>query len=73
MESTTLKIRGMHCANCGLLIDETLEDLPGVERSQTDGKKERAVVTFDAAATPITDIIKAIEDLGYEVELAGAG
>ncbi len=32
-----LAVSGMRCSTCGLLIDDALEDLPGVARSRTCG------------------------------------
>ncbi|MFP5377090.1 MAG: heavy-metal-associated domain-containing protein [Acidimicrobiia bacterium] len=30
MATTELRVDGMHCASCGMLIDDAVEDLPGV-------------------------------------------
>ena len=35
------RVEGMHCGSCPLLIDDTLEDLPGVSRSHTELKAAR--------------------------------
>lgn len=62
------RIEGMHCASCALLIDDTLQDLPGVLGSQTSMKKGRSVVELDPGATPggvVTDVIAAVTELGY--------
>jgi Cu+-exporting ATPase len=45
----TFTVTGMHCGSCGLLIDETLEELPGVHRSQTSVRAGRTVVDADPA------------------------
>ena len=58
-------VDGMHCASCSLLIDDTLEDLPGVQRSHTDLKANRATVQLDTALTTAQQVIDAIADLGY--------
>ncbi|MGH8992249.1 MAG: heavy-metal-associated domain-containing protein [Acidimicrobiia bacterium] len=39
-------VEGMHCASCGLLIDEFVEELPDVSRSITDVGRGRTVVTL---------------------------
>lgn len=36
MTELTFTITGMHCASCGLLIDDAIEDLPGVTTSTTN-------------------------------------
>lgn len=63
-------VSGMHCVSCGLLVDDVLEDLAGVERSSTDGRGGRTVVRVDPALTSAVDIIAAIADVGYLAEAA---
>lgn len=58
-------VTGMHCASCGLLIDDALEDLSGVERSETDSRRGRTVVRADLAATSAAEIVAAIAVAGY--------
>ena len=61
----TFSVAGMHCASCGMLIDECLEDLPGITRSQTSLRAGRTTVDADPdQATPET-IITAITQAGY--------
>ena len=62
---TTLKIEGMHCASCALLIDEELEELPGVEESRTSYAKQETKVVFDASAVELPALLETIEELGY--------
>lgn len=58
-------VTGMHCASCGLLIDDALEDLPGVERSETDSRRGRTIVRADLSATTSSEIVAAIAEAGY--------
>ncbi|WP_163568730.1 heavy-metal-associated domain-containing protein [Fodinicola feengrottensis] len=44
MATYTFTVEGMHCGSCGMLIDETLEDLDGVVRSTTTFRANRATV-----------------------------
>lgn len=60
-------VKGMHCASCGLLIDDTLEDLDGVQRSETDSKRGRTVVAADPSTTT-SQIVAAIAEAGYHAE-----
>lgn len=59
------RIDGMHCGSCSLLIDDTLEDLPGVSRSQTELKAGRSTVQLDTGVIDSQQVIDAITDLGY--------
>lgn len=61
----TFRVEGMHCASCGLLIDDTLEDLAGVASAQTSMKQGCSVVELDAGRCTPADVISAIEELGY--------
>lgn len=65
----TFVIDGMHCASCGLLIDETLEDLPGVLRAQTSMKAGRSTVVLDPGQLGPAQIVAAITDAGYRAIL----
>jgi copper chaperone len=59
-------VDGMHCASCGLLIDDIVEELPGVVSSATDARTGRTVVTVaeGASVDPVT-ITEAITEAGY--------
>ena len=67
----TFRIEGMHCASCALLIDDTLQDLPGVRSTRTSMKKGRSVVELEPDATPAdatpADVIAAVGELGSHV------
>jgi copper chaperone len=45
-----LLIEGMHCGSCGLLIDDELEELPGVRSAATDARTGRSVVRLEEGA-----------------------
>jgi copper chaperone len=55
----------MHCGSCPLLIDDTLEDLPGVSRSHIELKAARSTVWLDISHTNPRQIIETITGLGY--------
>ncbi|MGH3328527.1 MAG: heavy-metal-associated domain-containing protein [Streptomycetales bacterium] len=61
----TFRIEGMHCASCAMLIDDALEELPGVRRTQTTTKHRLSTVELDVSTNSPQDVITAIEDLGY--------
>ncbi len=61
----TFLVEGMHCASCGMLIDETLEDLDGVRSSATSLRAGRATVTFDPDRCTPADVVAAIGEAGY--------
>jgi copper chaperone len=67
-ESAThlFQIEGMHCASCALLIDDTLEDLPGVNYTRTTMKEGHNTVELDVSQISPQEVIAAIEALGYQ-------
>ncbi|MGH9264936.1 MAG: heavy-metal-associated domain-containing protein [Acidimicrobiales bacterium] len=67
MATSELRVDGMHCASCGMLIDDALEDLPGVASASTNVRRKRTRVDYDPVATDLGAIAKAIADLGYTV------
>ncbi|SDN18218.1 Copper chaperone CopZ [Lentzea albidocapillata subsp. violacea] len=68
MATTThiFRVEGMHCGSCALLIDDALEDLPGVQSTQTTVKQGRSTVELDPSQNTPEDVIRAIEELGYQ-------
>ena len=67
MATHELRVDGMHCASCGMLIDDALEDLPGVASASTNARRKRTRVEFDPTATDLATIAKTITELGYTV------
>ncbi|MGW5852210.1 heavy-metal-associated domain-containing protein [Streptomyces sp. NPDC055254] len=63
-------VTGMHCSSCGLLIDDEIEELPGVAASTTSLRTERTVVELDRPV-PAEQIIEAITTAGYAATLTG--
>jgi copper chaperone len=61
----TLRVEGMHCASCGLLIDDTVEDLPGVLRAQTSLREGRTTVWVDPGQCGLDQILAAVAEAGY--------
>ncbi|MFE9695108.1 heavy-metal-associated domain-containing protein [Micromonospora sp. NPDC005806] len=61
----TFAVQGMHCASCGMLIDETLEDLDGVASSSTSLRAGRTTVDVDPGRCTPADVVVAIGEAGY--------
>lgn len=69
-ETLRLEVTGMRCASCGLLVDDALEDLPGVLEATSDAKRGRTKVRFDPAVTSVDQVLDAVRAVGYEPQLA---
>jgi copper chaperone len=68
MAKQVLAVTGMHCASCGMLVDDALEELAGVTSSSTNVRRGRTKVDYDPALTTLTEITKVVTKLGYQVE-----
>jgi copper chaperone CopZ len=53
-----------HCGSCRLLIDDTLEDLPGVSRSHTELKAGQSTLWLDTTHTDPQQVVETIAGLG---------
>lgn len=62
----TFAVEGMHCGSCSLLIDDVLEDLPGVLSTSTSRKAGRTVVEADPAGCTPEQVTAAIAEAGYQ-------
>jgi len=56
----------MHCGSCALLIDDALEDVPGVISTRTSVKGSRTVVELETGQARIEDVVATITQLGYQ-------
>ena len=68
LSTVTFRIEGMHCTSCGLNIDSSLKDVPGVKNATTSYEKSKTTVKYDANQVGEAKLKKVIEELGYRVE-----
>jgi copper chaperone CopZ len=66
MKTVTLKIKGMHCASCPIMIEGKLEDdVLGVMSAQANYVRQECLVEYDEDKLDVHDLTKAIEGIGY--------
>ena len=58
-------VSGMHCASCGMLIDEAVEELDGVASCTTDVRRGRTTVRLDPGRATTEAVAAAITAAGY--------
>lgn len=68
MKNIKLKVSGMHCQSCGILIKDTLEDNEGVASASAGVKKGKVSVVFNDNKISAEQIRKMIEEIGYKAE-----
>lgn len=60
-----LPIGGMSCASCVARVERGLSRLEGVEEARVNLATERATIQYDPSKVSPSDLIKAVEELGY--------
>ena len=63
----SLVIKGMDCAACASAVEEKLKAVKGVRNVAVSAESQKAEVEYDAGATNVSELEKAIKDAGYEV------
>lgn len=67
IQQVKLNINGMSCEACAETINLALSKVPGVLEYKTEYKDGSSTVKFDNSKTDEQDIIKAVNETGYEV------
>ncbi|MDK2990859.1 MAG: P-type Cu+ transporter [Clostridiales bacterium] len=70
MDKVQLRLKGMSCAACAAAIEKALNRLDGVYHASVNFAAEKATVEYDSSVVSVRDMIKAVEDVGYEAERA---
>uniref|UniRef100_A0A803KM45 P-type Cu(+) transporter n=1 Tax=Chenopodium quinoa TaxID=63459 RepID=A0A803KM45_CHEQI len=73
IEVCRLKIKGMACTSCSEAVERALSDADGVKKAVVGLALEEAKVHFDPNVTNLNQIIKAVEDAGFEADLINPG
>lgn len=63
-----LKIGGMSCAACAARIEKRINKMEGVAGANVNLATERASIEYDHAQVKASDIIAAVQALGYDAE-----
>ena len=66
-----LKIDGMHCASCEMIVKEDLSNLPGVNEIKVNFKTGDGELMLDDSKNSFADIINSIKNSGYQAEIVG--
>ena len=65
VRTVKLAVDGMCCDGCLPDIEKSLTDVSGVKSAKATFEPPEATVTYDASATDISALIKAIAKIGY--------
>ena len=67
MTTETIAVPEIHCGHCKASIEGALNPLEAVTVATVDVDSRTVTVEFDDAAITRDDLVRAIEDQGYEV------
>lgn len=67
MARIALKVKGMHCKSCEMLIKDSVSELDGVKNVDASSIKSIVNVEFDESKVKESSIKQAIENEGYKV------
>ncbi|MFZ3169478.1 MAG: heavy metal-associated domain-containing protein [Candidatus Methanoperedens sp.] len=65
MEKLIIDIAGMRCGTCAVGIELMLAKKKGIKSAKVSLNERMAVVEYDPAIVGVSDIAKAVNDLGY--------
>ncbi|UOF90908.1 heavy metal translocating P-type ATPase [Fodinisporobacter ferrooxydans] len=65
-DTAELQLSGMTCAACANRIEKGLNKLPGVTKATVNFALETAHVEYNSAEVTISDMVRKVEDLGYQ-------
>ena len=69
LSATSFEIEGMTCASCAQAIEKSVGKLASVSSVNVNLATEKMTVTFDEAALNVSDIVRTVEDTGYQAKL----
>ena len=65
-----LRIKGMTCAACSARVEKKLSQLEGVAKASVNLATEKASIEYEPAEIKVSEMLKAVQSLGYGAELA---
>lgn len=72
MKKVELKIKGMHCSSCEVLIERKLKKIPGIEKVNVSHTTGKATVYFSEVPR-FRDLQEAVKNDGYSISLPDSG
>jgi len=67
MEKVVLRVEGMSCSHCENAVKKAAGSISGVTKADVDLKGKTVTIEHDPSLAPISAIIEAIEEQGYDV------
>lgn len=68
-----IRIKGMTCTSCSTTVESAFLLIPGVQKAQVALATEEAEIQYDPRILTYSQLLKAIEDTGFEAILISTG
>jgi len=65
----TFAVKGMHCASCVVVIEQSLKQIPGVKEASVNLASEKATVSYDPSLVTDEHLSSAVKGAGYQALL----
>ena len=69
MKKERYNIKGMHCSNCSIAIENSINKLEGIKKVDVNPINSQMIVEYDEDKLNSKDIEKNVESIGYEAYL----
>ena len=69
-QQITIPVQGMTCASCVRTVERSLKKVPGVSEATVNLATERATISYESGQTGVNDLVKKVQDIGFEVPTA---
>ena len=67
MAKAVLKVKGMHCASCAILIDKLVGKEQGVSSVSTNYGAEKTAIEYDESKVSLERLDELVHKLGYDI------
>lgn len=71
MNKIIVKISGMHCRSCELLVEEKLSEISKIKKIEVNHKRGEAVIFYDSQRPSSVEIKRAVCEAGYSLGIDG--
>jgi len=62
-------VKGMHCASCAFIVEDTLKKQKGVKSAQVNFGTEKAKIEYDNSQNNLENLSSSLKEHGYSLEI----
>lgn len=69
VKTTTLEVKGMHCASCAVNVKKAIESSDGIIDANVNIATNKATITYDPSIVNLEVVLKNVEKIGYSLSM----